>query len=251
MKSGLVNQNTAPILLGMTEKVMATIRLLLIDDQPVFRRGLAVLLEESAKDIEVVGEASGTDEAISMVEQLTPDAIIMDIGMKNGKGVDFIRLMNDRFPRIKLLVLSSSEEQENLFQAIKAGASAYLLKSVGVKELAESIRMVMVGESVLAPSLISKLMLEFRNSNGEKASYVHRLTRREKDILQCAAQGCTNQEIAERCYVSLTTVKSHFRNIMKKLEVKNRTGAVAVANACGLLRDSPERVNTYSYEQRK
>ena len=161
----------------------------------------------------------------------------MDINMKNGHGVNFIRLIRDRFPTVKPLVLTSSDEEENLIKAIKAGAYAYLVKTAGFEELTESIRIVMAGESVLSPSLTSKLMSEFRNVEGEKAEAkcLYMLTNREKEILQCAALGYSNQEIATRCCISLTTVKSHFRHIMKKLGVKNRMGAIALANTYGLL----------------
>lgn len=211
------------------------IRLLLVDDQPVFRNGLALLLKENSADFEVIGVTPCTGEAISKAQQLRPDIVIIGIGIKDSHSIDFIQLMADRFPDLKLLVMSASEEEDDLFRAIKAGASAYLLKTVDIKELAASIRRLTDGESVLSPLLVSKLFTEVRNDSTRKANYVHMLTRREKEILQCAALGCTNQEIAERCFITLATVKSHFRNVLKKLEVNNRTGAIALADACGLL----------------
>lgn len=216
---------------------MDRIKLLLIDDQPVFRQGLAVLLKENASEFEVVGEASSIEEALVIVEQFRPDIVIIDINMKNGQGVNFISLMRDRFPMIKPLVLTASDEEENLVKAVKAGAYAYLVKTAGFEELTESIRIVMAGESVLSPSLTGKLMSEFRNGESEKTEtrYLYMLTNREKEVLQYAAQGYSNLEIATSCCISLTTVKSHFRHIMKKLGVKNRMGAIALANTYGLL----------------
>ena len=225
------------------------IRLLLIDDQPVFRKGLAALLKESAPEFEIIGEASSMEEAIVMVERFNPDIVIMDINMKNGHGVNFIRFIRDRFPKVKPLVLTASDEEENLVRAIKAGAYAYLVKTSDLEELTESIRAVMAGESVLSPSLTGKLMSEFRNNEGEKteARYLYMLTNREKEVLQCVALGYSNREIAVRCCISLTTVKSHLRHIMKKLGVKNRMGAIALANSYGLLGSpskSPVGTNT-------
>lgn len=219
---------------------MDRIKLLLIDDQPVFRQGLAVLLKENASEFEVVGEASSIEEALVIVEQFRPDIVIIDINMKNGQGVNFISLMRDRFPMIKPLVLTASDEEENLVKAVKAGAYAYLVKTAGFEELTESIRIVMAGESVLSPSLTGKLMSEFRNGESEKTEtrYLYMLTNREKEVLQYAAQGYSNLEIATSCCISLTTVKSHFRHIMKKLGVKNRMGAIAMANSYGLLGSS-------------
>ena len=211
------------------------IKLLLVDDQPVFRQGLAVLLREYSSEFEVVGEAANTDEAIAKVEQLNPDVVVADIGMKNGHGNDFIRYVHDRFPNVKILVLSVSERQEDSFWAIRAGASASLLKTTDLKELAESIRIVATGGFALSPFMIGKLVEELRNISGEKAKYLHMLTRREIEMLQYAAHGCSNKEIADLCFISSTTVKAHFRNIMRKLEVKNRTKAVALANSYGLL----------------
>jgi len=220
--------------------VMDLIRLLLLDDQPVFRKGLAVLLKESAPEFEIIGEASSIEEAVAMVERFKPDIVIMDINIKNGQGVNFIRLIREKFPKVKPLVLTASDEEDNLVRAIRAGAYAYLVKTSDLEELTESIRMVMAGESVLSPSLTAKLMSEFRNGESEKteSKYLYMLTNREKEVLQCAALGYSNREIAARCCISLTTVKSHFRHIMKKLGVKNRMGAIAMANSYGLLGNS-------------
>jgi len=216
------------------------IRLLLVNDSPVFRQGLAILLKNDFPEFEIVGEASGESEAIARVERLKPDVVIMDIFMKNGDSIEVIQRMHEKFPELKLLILSVSDESDDLFRAIKAGASAYLLTTTDLKELSESIRTVATGESVLSPPLLSKLVKEFRTGANERNQHLYILTRREKEILRFAAQGYSNKEIAERCFISLTTVKAHFRNILGKLEVKNRTGAVALANAYRLLDTTTE-----------
>ena len=216
------------------------IKLLLVSDYPIFRQGLSTLLK-SNPDFEVVGEASGEQEAFDKVQVFRPDVVIMDIVVSNGNGIETVRIMRERFPEVKLLVMSVSDEDELLFQAIKAGASSYLLKTADLKELSDSIRVLASGESILSPTLISKLVREFRTGTSETREHLYILTPREKEVLQLAALGSSNKEIAEQCYISLTTVKAHFRNILGKLEAKNRTGAVALANAYGLL-DKPNRL---------
>lgn len=211
------------------------IGLLVVDDQPVFRNGLAILLKENSVDFDVVGVTSCTEEAIVKVQQLRPDVVIIGIGREDGHDIDIVQLISDMFPEVKLLVLAASDEEADLFRAIQAGASAYLLKTVDFEELAASIRRLMAGEHVLSPLLVNKLFAEVRNGSSEKDKKINMLTDREKDILTYAGQGYSNKEIAEHCFISLATVKSHFRNILKKLEVKNRTGAIAVANTYALL----------------
>ena len=216
------------------------IRLLLVDDYPVFRKGLSILLKNNFPDIEVVGEACGEPDTIEKVRRLKPDVVIMDIIMNGGDGIETTKTIHETFPEVKLVALSISDEEDKLFEAIKAGASSYLLKTADLDELAGSIRAAASGESILSPSLISKLIGEFRNGKSESRQHLYVLTPREKEVLQLAALGSSNKEIAAQCYISLTTVKAHFRNILGKLESKNRTGAVALANAYGLL-DKPDK----------
>ncbi|MDO8577784.1 MAG: response regulator transcription factor [Dehalococcoidales bacterium] len=218
------------------------IKIMLVDDYPVFRQGLSILLKNNFNDFEVIGEASGEVETIDKVGRLRPDVVIIDVVMHNGDGIETTRLIHEKFPEVKLLVLSVSDEEEQLFQAIKAGASSYLLKTADLAELAGSIRAAASGQSILSPSLISKLIGEFRNDRSEDKQHLYVLTPREKEVLQLAAIGSSNKEIAGQCYISLTTVKAHFRNILGKLEAKNRTGAVALANAYGLL-DKPGKTS--------
>lgn len=216
------------------------IRLLLVDDYPVFRQGLSMLLKNSFSDMEVIGEASGASDTLEKVRWLKPDVVIMDIVMVNGDGIETTKIIHEKHPEVKLVVLSISEEEDKLFQALKAGASSYLLKTADLDELADSIRAAANGESILSPPFVSKLIGEFRNGKNESRQHLYVLTPREKEVLQLAALGSSNKEIAAQCYISLTTVKAHFRNILGKLESKNRTGAVALANAYGLL-DKPDK----------
>ena len=213
---------------------MKRIKILIVDDQPVFRQGLASLLGAISKEFEVVGDVAGMDEAISALKKLKLDLVIMDVNMKDGNGIELVRFMRNKYPHIKPLVLSDANEQGELYEVIKAGAFAYLLKTVNLDELANCIRLVLAGNSVLSSSLMEKLVAEA--AHNEEVKYAFLLTKREREILNYASQGYSNQEIAERCYISLATVKSHLRNIMKKLQVNNRTKAVSLATSSGLLK---------------
>jgi len=212
---------------------MKSIKILIVDDQPVFRQGLASLLGTISKEFEVIGEVAGMDDSITLLKKLKPDIVIMDINMQDGNGIDLVRFIRTKHPQTKPLVLSDSNEQDELYQVIKAGAFAYLLKTVNLDELANCIRLVLAGNSVLSSSLMGKLVEE--SARNEEIKYAFLLTKREREILNFASQGYSNQEIAERCYISLATVKSHLRNIMKKLQVNNRTKAVSLATSSGLL----------------
>ncbi len=211
------------------------VKLLLVDGQPVFRQGLAALLKKESPEFDVVGEAAGSAEAMALAERLTPDIVIMDILSRNGDGLEATRTIHERFPRVKVMILTALDEEDDLFQALRAGASGYLLKTAKLSELIDSIRTIAGGDSILSPSLIKKLVKEFRTGTSRN-NPLFTLTPREKEVLQLASAGASNKEIAEKCYISVTTVKAHFRSILGKLEVKNRTGAVALATANGLLK---------------
>src|SRR4030043_436988 len=198
---------------------MNEIKIMSVDDQPVFRQGLASLLGAISNEFDVVGDVSGMEEAISALKKLKPDIVIMDVNMRGGNGIDLVRLIRNKYPHVKPLVLSDSSDQDDLYQVIKAGAFAYLLKTVKLDELANCIRLVLAGNSVLSSSLMGKLVEEA--AHNEEVKYAFLLTKREREILNYASQGFSNQEIAMRCYISVATVKSHLRNIMKKLQVNN------------------------------
>ena len=214
---------------------MQNIKILIVDDQPMFRQGLASLLGTISSEFNVVGDVSGMEEAVPALKKLKPDIVIMDINMEGGNGIALVRFIRTKYPKVKPLVLSDSNDQGDLYKVIKAGAFAYLLKKVKLDELADSIRLVLAGNSVLTSTLLGKLVAE--SARNEEVKYAFLLTKREREILNFASQGYSNQEIAERCYISLATVKSHLRNIMKKLQVNNRTKAVSLATTTGLLED--------------
>jgi two-component system NarL family response regulator len=208
------------------------IRVLIADDQPLYRRGLEVVLH-TEEHIEVVGEAENGEEAIQKAEELAPDVVLMDVRMPRVNGIEATQAIRDRVPTTKILMLTVSDEDSDLYEAIKAGASGYLLKEVSVEEVADSIRAVMQGESKITPSMASKLINEF-SAMSKRADERQRLpapalTARELEVLKLVAKGMSNREIADELFISENTVKNHVRNILEKLHLHSRMEAVMYA----------------------
>ena len=208
------------------------IRVLIADDQPLYRRGLEVVLH-TEENIEVVGEAENGEEAIAKAEELAPDVVLMDVRMPRINGIEATQAIRDRVPTTKILMLTVSDEDSDLYEAIKAGASGYLLKEVSVEEVADSIRAVMQGESKITPSMASKLINEF-SAMSKRADERQRLpapalTARELEVLKLVAKGMSNREIADELFISENTVKNHVRNILEKLHLHSRMEAVMYA----------------------
>ncbi|MBA3655213.1 MAG: response regulator transcription factor [Actinobacteria bacterium] len=208
------------------------IRVLIADDQPLYRRGLEVVLH-TEEDIEVVGEAENGEEAITKAEELAPDVVLMDVRMPRVNGIEATQSIRDRVPTTKILMLTVSDEDSDLYEAIKAGASGYLLKEVSVEEVADSIRAVMQGESKITPSMASKLINEFsamsKRADERERLPVPALTARELEVLKLVAKGMSNREIADELFISENTVKNHVRNILEKLHLHSRMEAVMYA----------------------
>ena len=208
------------------------IRVLIADDQPLYRRGLEVVLH-TEDDIEVVGEAEDGDDAIAKAEELAPDVVLMDVRMPRVNGIEATQAIRDRVPTTKILMLTVSDEDSDLYEAIKAGASGYLLKEVSVEEVADSIRAVMQGESKITPSMASKLINEFsamsKRADERQRLPVPALTARELEVLKLVAKGMSNREIADELFISENTVKNHVRNILEKLHLHSRMEAVMYA----------------------
>lgn len=211
-------------------------KILIVDDHAIFRQGLISVLKEYA-EFEIVGQASNGVEAVAKASELQPDVIIMDICMPGGDGVEATTAIQQSLPQVNVLILTVSEEENDLFNAIKAGAKGYLLKSVSLQELIDSIRLVASGEAIIAPSMAVRLLIEFRQAEIDRANKeLSELTEREKEVLQLITNGSSNKEIAARLYISETTVKAHLRSILEKLHVRNRAQAAAMAMAKGLIR---------------
>ena len=218
----------------MTEKPTDTehLRVLVCDDHALFRRGLQMVLEQEP-DLELVGEASDGVEAVQKAQELMPDVVLMDVRMPRRSGIEAAGDIKDMLPHVKILMLTISDEEADLYEAIKAGASGYLLKEIPLDEVAEAIRSVWAGQSRISPSMASKLLTEFAamsKASSEKPQVpAPRLTDREMEVLKLVAQGLNNRDIAKRLFISENTVKNHIRNILEKLHLHSRMEAVVYA----------------------
>jgi DNA-binding NarL/FixJ family response regulator len=210
------------------------IRVMIVDDHALFRRGLEMVLTDEA-DIELVGEASDGAEAVANAAESLPDVVLMDIRMPRSSGIEACRAMKAAAPSAKIVMLTISDEEEDLFEAIKAGASGYLLKDIPLDEVAESVRAVHGGQSLINPSMASKLITEFATLAGsdgaDRSEQVPapKLTDREMEVLKLVAKGMNNRDIAKDLFISENTVKNHVRNILEKLQIHSRMEAVMIA----------------------
>jgi DNA-binding NarL/FixJ family response regulator len=211
------------------------IRVLIADDHALFRRGLEMVLEEE-DDIDLVGQASDGTEAVTVAGESLPDVVLMDIRMPKSSGIEACRATKEVAPSAKIVMLTISDEEEDLFEAIRAGASGYLLKDIPLDEVAEAVRAVHGGQSLINPSMAGKLLTEFatlakRDSEEEQAQHVAppKLTDREMEVLKLVARGMNNRDIAKELFISENTVKNHVRNILEKLQIHSRMEAVMIA----------------------
>ncbi len=214
-----------------------SLKILVVDDHPVVRRGLISALAE-VPDFQVVGEATNATEAVARSGELKPDVVLMDIYMPGIDGIEATATLRKMFPDIKVLILSVSEDDTHLFKAIEAGATGYLLKGAGFVELIDSLRHVGRGGAVFSGPILTKLLQRLSGASKNGNTPQPHLSCQEIKVLQLAAEGASNKEIASHLYISETTVKTHFRNILEKLHARNRAGAVAVAAANGLLKEA-------------
>lgn len=213
---------------------------LLADDHVLFREGLRGLIQHW-DDFEVIGEASNGMEAIQACEKRLPDLILMDITMPVLNGLDATRRIKENFPTANIVILTVSEDEEDLFGAIKNGAQGYVLKNMPARRLHDMLRGVMQGEAPLSGSIASKVLSEFshQQDGGEKSSsdLVEPLTDREKEVLRYVAEGLSNKEIAEIMYIGEGTVKKYLGNVLDKLHLNNRVQAAVYATQQGLLEE--------------
>ena len=199
------------------------IRVLVCDDHDLFRKGLRMVLE-AEEDIVVVAEAADGEQAVARVEELAPDLVLMDVRMPRMGGIEATRLIRQLFPTTRIIVLTVSDEEDDLYGAVKAGANGYLLKEVSIEEVADAVRAVYAGQSLISPSLASKLLNEFEGQIGTIKEAVlgagPRLSEREVEILKMIALGMGNHDVAERMGVSESTVRNHVANILVKLQLR-------------------------------
>ena len=221
---------------------MEPIRVLLADDHVLFRKGLASLIDP-LEDMEVVGEAGDGREALEKARELMPDLILMDIHMLGWDGLKATRLIKEEMPHVKIVMLTVSDDDKDLFEAIKNGARGYLLKDTEPEELFELLRGVYRGEAPISHLTAARILDEFTRLAQEGDRYPsagESLTPREKEVLQLVAQGSTNKEIASQLFITENTAKNHLRNILEKLHVQNRIQAAVYAVREGLLGDSSQ-----------
>jgi len=214
------------------------VRVLLADDHTILRAGLKMMLN-AQPDIEVIGEASDGRQAVLEAQRLQPDVIIMDITMPEVNGIEATRQVKKLQPDVRVLVLTMHENEEYLFQMLRAGAAGYMLKEAADTELISAIRVVSSGRFYLSPSAQSMMVSDYlqRVRTGEERDSYSALTEREREILKLVAEGYTNNQIGERLFISPKTVDTHRSHIMDKLNLHSRAELVKYAMRRGLLED--------------
>ncbi len=217
---------------------MSALRVGVADDQTLVRSGFAMILD-SEPDLEVVGEASDGREAIDLCRRRRPDVMLMDIRMPNLDGIEATRqICADPDNSTSVLMLTTFDLDEYVYDAVRAGASGFLLKDTPADELIQAVRVLAAGDALLAPSVTRRLIEEFAAGTGDYATVpgLDELTERERDVLELIARGLSNGEIAERLYLGETTVKTHVSRVLTQLAVRDRVQAVIVAYESGIIR---------------
>ncbi len=218
---------------------MRRIKVLVVDDHALYRRGVTAEVANQ-EGLEVAGEASDGLEAVQKAGEIVPDVIVMDLNMPRCSGLEATQALHTKMPQVNILVLTISENESDLFAAMKFGARGYILKSSEPEELVKAIFRVAQGEVIVSSLMATNLLTEFNNSvagvEKEATSKTGtNLSPREDDVLQLVAQGATNKEIADSLFISENTVKTHLKNIMEKLHLANRSQAAAYAVKRGLV----------------
>ena len=215
---------------------MSAIRVLVVDDHDLFRRGLMEVLDEES-DLEVIGEARNGQEAIDRVAEFSPDVVFMDLNMPGQNGIETTAYLSQEWPDLKVLVLTVSEEAADLYNALKVGARGYVLKISSPQEIIDALRQVHQGWVVVSPAMAPRFLSDLGQPDDTSppvAAGETQLTLREQEILRLVARGLSNSQIGDELMVSENTVKSHVKNILGKLHMKNRSEAANYAGRLGL-----------------
>lgn len=223
---------------------MDTLRILLVDDHALFRKGIAALLN-GRPDFVVVGEAENGVEAVTIARQTKPDIILMDVNMPEQDGLETVKIIKQERPEVHIVMLTVSENDDDLFEAIKNGAQGYLLKDLNPSELYKFLEGVRRQEAPISGVMAAKILQEFTQPDPnhlERSDNPDELTEREMEVLELVVSGARNREIGEALHITENTVKIHLRNILEKLHVRNRIQAAVRAVQTGLVEDPPEPI---------
>lgn len=210
------------------------LNVLIADDHRLFRQGVISLMKTRPDLVHVIGEAASGAEAVEMTRTLHPDVVLMDIYMPNGTGLEALRAIGEAEPDVAVVMLTASELDEHLYEAVQLGAAGYLLKNLDADELFDLICGVANGEAAMTRSMAARLLKGVANQSRESTP-IESLTEREIEVLQLVAQGASNPAIAEELCITLNTAKTHIKNILEKLQVENRTQAATYAVQSGLI----------------
>ncbi|MDV2990050.1 MAG: response regulator transcription factor [Dehalogenimonas sp.] len=202
------------------------IKILIADDHAIVRNGLNNVLKDEP-DMQVIGEACDGEETVRQALKLKPDVLLLDILMPQGGGLTALANIIDKLPTAKVLILTISDREDDLFKALRYGAHGYLLKEAGINEVVDAVRRIAAGEVILSSQMVANLVSEFRQKshNGEELN----LSSREMEVLRYVGEGCTNSEISAKLFISESTVRTYLRRLLEKLHLRNRSEAVAYA----------------------
>lgn len=219
-----------------------SLRILLVDDHVLFRKGVAAMLSNRS-DFVVVAEAGDGVEAVRIARETLPDVVLLDVHMPNQGGLETVKILKQEMPHIQVVMLTVSDDEDDLFEALKYGAKGYLLKNLHPQQLYAMLDGLRRGEAAISGSMASKILQEFKQPTHRQADDSHPddLTPREIDVLEQVVTGATNKEIAETLQITENTVKIHLRNILDKLHVKNRIQAAVRAIREGLIESEADK----------
>ncbi len=215
--------------------MIVPLRVLVADDHRLFRQGLIGLMQTRRDLIDVVGEAATGREALSQAERLRPDVVLMDICMPDVDGLAATAQLRQSLPGTAVVILTASELDEHLYEAVQLGTAGYLLKSLDAEELFELLAGVARGEPAVTRTMAARMLRSVAQHNAQARLETPVLTEREVDVLRLVAQGASNARVAEQLFITTNTVKAHLKNILEKLQLQNRTQAAAYAVRNGLL----------------
>ena len=218
-----------------------TVRIVLADDQPLVRAGLRMVIAD-APDLEIVGEAGTGTEAVRIVRELRPDVVVMDIRMPGMDGIEATRMITADASAPRVLMLTTFDDDNNVYAALRAGASGFLVKDMALDDILAATRVVAAGDALIAPSVTRRLIEEFANRPAAAAAPPHRLdgiTEREREVLTLVGRGLSNSEIAAELFIGHATAKTHVARLLTKLDARDRVQLVILAYRAGLVSSSP------------